>query len=86
MKVDDLEVVGELGYYDWDWQIGRVLRDSEGCLYWGEAAGCSCDDWSDHFRTTDDLTRINSLAEAIELAKESFPDDDVARFAESLLF
>jgi hypothetical protein len=87
MNIEELEVVGECGEWDYDWHIGKVLRDKDGGLWWGSDGGCSCNDWGYDWRTTDDLTRVASLAEAVELAKaDGFSDSEVAEFAEQLLF
>lgn len=68
----------------WEWHTGAILRDAEGKLFWYSDSGCSCNYYGDYPPVREDMTEIKNWQEAVELAKEEFPESDVFDFANSL--
>lgn len=80
-----LEIIEEVGEWDYSWHIGALMRTEDGRLFYAEDSGCSCYGYGDSFTSLDDLTSVKSWQEAVELSKKEFSDSDVVSFAERLV-
>lgn len=81
----EYEIIEEVGEWDYDWQIGALLRDANGDLFFAVDSGCSCVGYGDGLEQ-EDLRKVANKAEAVELAKECFTESEVYEFAKRLLF
>lgn len=81
----DYEILEEVGEWDYDWTIGALLRASNGDLFYAVDSGCSCVGYGDGLEQ-EDLHKVATPAEAVELAKEVFTDSEVYEFAKRLMF
>ena len=81
----EYEIIAEVGDWDYEWQIGALLRASNGDLFFAVDSGCSCVGYGDNLEQ-EDLHKVANPAEAVELAKETFTDSEVYEFAKRLMF
>jgi hypothetical protein len=83
----ELEVIEEIGEWDYDWTIGAAMRDEAGKLFFAVDSGCSCVGFGDGIDESD-LVACDTLAETVEAAKAcgQFGDEQVVNFADRLLF
>lgn len=87
MKIgnSDLEIIEEVGEWDYSWTIGALMRSESGDLYYAVDSGCSCTSFGDAWTSLDELTPVKSWHAAVELAKEDFSESEVVTFAERLM-
>ena len=79
------EVIEEIGEWSYDWHIGALLRrKTDNTLWWVAESGCSCVAFLDE-TSEQDLTPVQSWAQAVEQAKQEFPDVEVVEFAQRLM-
>jgi len=82
-----LEVIEEIGEWDYDWTIGAAMRDEAGNWFFAVDSGCSCVGFGDGIDESD-LVACASPHDVVEAAKKDgiFGDEEVVNFAERLLF
>lgn len=78
------EKLEECGEWDYDWTIGYLMRRDDGALYWGVTSGCSCNDFDENIDESE-LVSVANWQAAVEEAKATFSDNDVAEFASRLM-
>jgi hypothetical protein len=84
-KFEVIETIVDDAYADdYGFHEGVIFRGEDGSLYWFEDSGCSCYSFGENLDTLSDLTPVKNWQEAVELAKDSFKDDDVFEFADRL--
>lgn len=83
----DLEIIEEIGEWDYSWTIGAAMRDEAGNWFFAVDSGCSCVSFGDGIDESD-LVACKSPHDVVEAAKkvDYFGDEEVVNFAERLLF
>jgi hypothetical protein len=83
----ELEVIEEIGEWDYSWTIGAAMRDEAGKWFFAVDSGCSCNGFGDDL-VEDDLVECESPHDVVEAAKACgrFGDEEVVNFADRLLF
>lgn len=75
----EYELLVEITNDSYEWHTGCLMRGPDG-LYFAETSGCSCYSFDDVV-SVDDIHPVTSWHAAVELAKDSFPEAEVADFA-----